>query len=177
MIIEGHEHVAVAISEVWRGLNDTRTYRDCMPELTSLEETRPDHMDAVLELKLPAISGRFEGSLDVLERNEPERLKLRLEGKGGPGFVVGEAVLLMNESGDGTDIHYRAEVQVGGQIARLGQRMIAGVSQEMAGNFFTAFEQVMQGGEQPRALNPVIAMIRLLWHSLLHMLGVSRRDR
>jgi hypothetical protein len=30
-----------------------------MPELTSLIETRPDHMEAVLELKLPAITGRF----------------------------------------------------------------------------------------------------------------------
>ncbi len=177
MIIEGREHVAVAISDVWRGLNDTRTYRDCMPELTSLEETRPDHMDAVLELKLPAISGRFEGSLDVLERNEPECLKLRLEGRGGPGFVAGEAELLMNESGDGTDIHYRVEVQVGGQIARLGQRMIAGVSREMAGNFFTSFEQVMQGREKPRAGNPLIAMIRLLWQSLLRVLGISRRGR
>jgi carbon monoxide dehydrogenase subunit G len=177
MNIEGREHVAVAINDVWRGLNDTQVYRDSMPELTSLEETEPDHMDAVLELQLPAISGRFEGSLDVLERAEPERLKLRLEGKGGPGFVVGEAELLLTENGDGTDVHYRVDVQVGGQIARLGQRMIAGVTKEMASNFFIAFEQVMQGGEKPRAANPIIGMIRLVWQTLLSMLGLSRRSR
>ena len=47
----------------------------------------------------------------------------------------------------------------------------------MDGNFFTSFEQVMQGREKPRTLNPLIAMIRLLWQSLLRVLGISRRGR
>lgn len=177
MFIEGREHVAAPVDAVWRGLNDTQVYRDSMPELTSLIETRPDHMEAVLELKLPAITGRFEGFLDVLERTEPGRLKLRLEGKGGSGFVVGDVELLMTESGDGTDVCYQANLQIGGQMARLGQRMIAAMAREMARNFFVAFEQLMHNGKKPQAVNPVIVVLRLVWRTLLGMLGFTPQDR
>ena len=187
MKVEGREKISIAVSDAWRGVNDPSILRACTPGLTRLDETSPDQFEATLELKLPAVSGRFEGRVVILERDEPSRLKLRLEGKGGPGFVNGEAELHLGADADGTAVHFEADVQVGGQIARLGQRMISGVTKEMAGQFFEALEReaapgeaAAAGGEVPGSTafrpNPLSSFLQLAWRTLLNLLGLSKRS-
>lgn len=186
MKIEGHETLAIALSDTWRGLNDPGVLRSCTPGLTRLDETSPDHFEATLELNLPAVTGLFEGRLDILEREEPSRMKLRLEGKGRPGFVRGEAEIQLEAQAGGTAVQFVADVQVGGQIARLGQRMISGVTKEMAGQFFEALEGVAAprgAGSDPSHVTPVSAppdtfasFFKLVWRTFLNLLGLSRRS-
>ena len=114
-------------------------------------------------------------------------MKLRLEGKGGPGFVNGEAELHLEADGEGTAIGFAADVQVGGQIARLGQRMISGVTKEMAGQFFEALEiaaapDSAAGGSAGAAVsadagpNPLASFLQLAWRTLLNLIGLSKRS-
>jgi len=178
--VEGNETIGVSRVDTWRGVNDPEVLKACMPGVTRLDETRPDHFEATLELKLPAIHGRFDGRIDIVERTEPDRLKLHIEAKGGAGFVNGEAELHLEEVEAGTFLRYVADVQVGGQIARLGQRMISGVTKEMAGQFFESLERVLNdegtcgGLSAPR--NPIAAFLQLAWRSLRNLLGLSRRS-
>lgn len=191
MKIEGREEVAVAPAEAWRMINDPVVLKGCTPGLQRLDETTPGHLDAEITLALPLVSGSFKGSVDYLERVEPQRVRLKLQGKGAPGFVSGEATLTLAPSSKGTEFRYEAEVQVGGQIARLGQRMIAGVTKEMAGQFFEAFERRSRAaaeGSAPSATAaaagtatlappaPLRAFVQLLWRTLLHLLGLSKRS-
>ena len=171
MKIEGRERVALPIEETWRRLNDPDVLRRAAPGLERLDPTAPDHYDAVLEVRLPTLTGRFEGSVDFLKRQAPERLRLRLRGKGSVGFVDGEVELRLSPVDGGTEVHYVADVQVGGQVARLGQRMLSGVTQEMAGQFFEAFAAT---GEAARP-SPLRAFLVLLWRTFLNLLGRSRR--
>ncbi|MGH7287817.1 MAG: CoxG family protein, partial [Myxococcota bacterium] len=136
MKIEGSERVALAPDVVWQGLNTPRVLQASTPGLVRLDETAPDHFEATLEIRLPAVSGRFEGTLDIVEREAPSRMKVKLKGKGAPGFVDGGAELFLAAAEGGTQVRYSADVQVGGQVARVGQRMLSGVSKEMAGQFF-----------------------------------------
>jgi carbon monoxide dehydrogenase subunit G len=201
MKIEGVEAVDVPPAEAWRMINDPEVLKACTPGLETLEETSPGHYDAEISLSLPAMSGSFKGSVDYLERVAPERLRLKIQGKGGPGFVTGEAILCLVASGGGTQFRYEADVQIGGQIARLGQRMISGVTKEMAGQFFEAFEAVAQaaaartqasagaapGPEEPGEAgrvsaaplaqpSPLFAALQLLWRTLLNLIGLSKRS-
>jgi hypothetical protein len=193
MRIEGQETVAASQAEVWRGVNDPAVLRACTPGLTKLDETTPDHFDAALELKLPAVSGRFDGTADVVEREEPRRLKLKVKGKGAPGFVDGSAELVLAPAeGDAsrTLVRYVADVQIGGQVARLGQRMISGVTKEMAGQFFEALARTLDaqraaaagapdGGASasaPAPPNAFLAFLQLAWRTLLNLLGLSKRS-
>jgi carbon monoxide dehydrogenase subunit G len=187
--IEGSEKVAVPRSAVWSGLNDPAVLRACTPGLTRLDESSKDHFDAVLELAIPALTGRFEGSVDIVERAEKERMKLRLKGQGSPGFVNGTAELhLADADGGGTQLGYVVDVQVGGQIARLGQRMIFGVTKEMLGQFFEALERRLAApAAAPRpdashapaaaAAPPALgSLFQLAWRTLLNLLGLSKRS-
>ena len=175
MKLEGRQIVDLPLEAAWERLLDPRVLRACTPGLEKLEPRDADHCDAVLEVKLPAISGRFEGTLEYLERRPPDQLRLRLQGKGAVGFVDGEVALELARVDEGTSIHYAADVQVGGQVARLGQRMLSGVTREMAGQFFAAFERW-----RPEAPEEVVApgagrsFLQLVWRSLLRLLGLRR---
>ena len=176
MRVEGREQVPLAIDEAWRRINDPETLRACTPGLERLEETSADHYEALLEVRVPAITGRFTGTLEFLERREPELLRLRMKGKGPPGFVDGEVTLHLSPRDGGTEVHYEANVQVGGQVARLGQRMISGVTQEMAGQFFEAFAKAGDDAPPTQRPNAMRSFLVLVWRTLLNLLGLSRRS-
>jgi hypothetical protein len=92
---------------------------------------------------------------------------MRLAGKGPPGFMNGDAELVLRPAGGGTEFQYAADVQVGGQIARLGQRMVSGVAKDMALQFFAAFERIDQVPVgQSVAPSPLVAFLQLIWRSL-----------
>jgi hypothetical protein len=173
--LEGKQIVALPQAAAFERLNDPRVLRACTPGLERLDARDETHYDAVLEVKLPAITGRFEGTLEYLERTPPERVKLRLQGKGAVGFVDGEVTLELARVDEGTSVSYSADVQVGGQVARLGQRMLSGVTREMAGQFFAAFEKWRpEAPEQKVAAPPGRSFLQLVWRTLLRLLGLRR---
>ena len=175
MRLEGTETVKVSPQRAWDGLMDPHALRACTPGLERLDPRDPDHYDAVLEVKLPAITGRFEGTLEYLERHPSDRAKLRLQGKGPIGFVDGEVTLELSPAPEGTLIHYVADVQIGGQVARLGQRMLSGVTREMAGQFFRAFENWRPEAPDVKvAPPPGRSFLQLVWRTLLRLLGLRR---
>ena len=102
---------------------------------------------------------------------------MRMNGKGPMGFVEGEASLELEPAEAGTRVRYRVDLQVDGQIGRLGQRMISGMAKEMAGQFFEALERLEP--ESSRLAVPpstLRAFFQLLWRTLLNRLGLSRRS-
>jgi carbon monoxide dehydrogenase subunit G len=173
--LDGKQIVDLPLAAVWERLNDPRVLRACTPGLEKLEPRDADHFDAVLEVKLPAITGRFEGTLEYLERTPPQRVRLRLQGKGAVGFVDGEVALELASVDEGTSVSYVADVQIGGQVARLGQRMLSGVTREMAGQFFAAFEKWRaEAPEEKVAAPPGRSFLQLVWRTLLRILGLRR---
>jgi hypothetical protein len=183
MKIEGRERVPGTPARTFAQLLDPEVIRRCAPGLEKLEEVSPGRFDALLEVKLPAVSGRFTGSVEHLERVEGERLALRLTGKGPPGHVEGRAEFALAPVPEGTEIAWQADVQIGGTIARLGQRMLSGVAREMAGQFFEAFAAIAREGAaaaagapvasaRSQAKSPLRAFLELAWRSLLRWLGL-----
>jgi carbon monoxide dehydrogenase subunit G len=69
---------------------------------------------------------------------------MAVEGTGGPGFVRGETVITLTDIAGGTRVSYNADVQVGGLIASVGQRMLGGVSKMMADKFFGRMSELLQ---------------------------------
>ena len=69
---------------------------------------------------------------------------MAVEGAGGPGFIRGETVITLTDKDGGTNVAYIADLQVGGLIASVGQRMLGGVSKMMADKFFTRMSELLQ---------------------------------
>jgi hypothetical protein len=61
---------------------------------------------------------------------------LKLDGRGLPGFVQGEARIELAPSGAGTEVRYSGEAQVGGMIASVGQRLLDVAARKIVQQFF-----------------------------------------
>ena len=70
----------------------------------------------------------------------PEHYRIVVEGKGAVGFAKGSADFDL-EAQDGIAlIKYSGELQIGGTLAGVGQRMIVAAAKMMASRFFAALE-------------------------------------
>ena len=175
MKLDGRVTVATPLAEAWSRINDPRVIQSCAPGLETLEQNGKSHYDAVLDLKLSALQGRFSGSLDFLDRRAPDFLRIRVQGKGGEGFVDADVELRLAETDEGTEFRYEADVLLGGSVGRLGQRMTSGLTQEVAGQFFEAFEHWEPDASKKAADPPARAFLRVIWRTLLRILDLSRR--
>ena len=91
------------------------------------------------------VKGTFEGKVKLSDKQPPDSYKMAVEGTGGPGFIRGETVITLTDAAGGTRVAYTADVQVGGLIASVGQRMLGGVSKMMADKFFGKMSDLLKG--------------------------------
>ncbi|PYU13000.1 MAG: carbon monoxide dehydrogenase [Acidobacteria bacterium] len=131
--------------QVWALLNDPERLAKCLPGCERLEPDGPDRYKAVVKFALAAISGQYSGSVELADKKPPHSLRLRLEGKGVPGFVKGDGQLELWEKGGQTEVHYSGEAQIGGMIAAVGQRMLDAAARKIIQQFFENAAAQLQG--------------------------------
>jgi uncharacterized protein len=148
MKLEGSYDVPVPRERVWRGFLDPETLRQAIPGCEKLEAIGEDEYKATMKVGVAAVKGTFEGKVRLFDKHPPESYRMAVEGSGGPGFIRGETQISLSDSGDGTKVSYTADMQVGGLIAGVGQRMLGGVSKMMADQFFTKMSQLLQSQSQ-----------------------------
>ena len=71
---------------------------------------------------------------------EPESFRLAIEGQGKAGFVNGNARVALREEGDTTIVDVSGTAEVGGMIARVGQRLVGSVSKMMLDRLFACLQ-------------------------------------
>jgi len=145
MKLEGSYEVPAARQTVWEAFLDPAKLKKAIPGCEKLEAVAPDEYKATMKVGVGGVKGTFEGKVKITEKKPPESYKLAVEGTGGPGFVRGETVITLSDAeGGGTRVAYSADVQVGGLIASVGQRMLGGVAKMMADKFFGKMSEMLQ---------------------------------
>jgi carbon monoxide dehydrogenase subunit G len=80
----------------------------------------------------------------LFDLEPPNKYRMAVEGTGAPGFVRGDASMQLSDAdGGNTRVGYNADVQVGGLIASVGQRMLGGVSRMMLDQFFGRMTELL----------------------------------
>jgi hypothetical protein len=140
MKIEGTQELHATRERVYAALTDPEVLRRCIPGCESLEKTAEDTYSAALKAGVGSIKGNFKGEVRLEEMRPPEHYRIVVEGKGALGFAKGSADFDLVEKDGLTVIQYSGELQIGGSIAGVGQRMIQGAAKVMASRFFAALE-------------------------------------
>jgi carbon monoxide dehydrogenase subunit G len=100
---------------VWDLLQDPVVLAKALPGTERLARTDDDRFEGALKDKVP-----------------PQRFAMQIDGKGGVGFTRGTANVELAEQPDGgTLMTYTSDVQVGGKIASVGQRLMESVGKMM----------------------------------------------
>ncbi len=140
MKLEGIHQIAARRERVFQALTDPVVLQKCIPGCQELEKTGENQYNAKLSAGVGPVKGVFAATVTLKDITAPSHYTLVVEGKGQPGFVKGTGSLTLSEEGDGTTIQYSGEVNIGGIIASVGQRMIQATAQLLAGRFFNALE-------------------------------------
>lgn len=80
-----------------------------------------------------SIKGAYQAKISLSDLVPERSYRLGIEGNGSPGFVRGEALITL--------VRIDGEAQVGGTIARVGQRLIASVNKMMMDRFFACIQE------------------------------------
>lgn len=121
---------------VWSLLMDTTAIGSCLPGCRGLHPAGNDRYEMELGVAVAAISGDFKGTVALEEKRPPRSYKLLMEGTGRQGFVKGHALVTLAADGNRTLVHVAAHADVGGMIARVGQRLLEGVGRATMDRFY-----------------------------------------
>lgn len=136
MKISGSYFLPLPPEQAYQRLQDPEVLAGAMPGCESLEKIGPDEYRMKMKMALASLSGNFDGKVRITEQKPPESFKLMVEGSGKVGFMKGEGNLKFTAKDAGTEVSYEGDVQVGGTIAAVGQRLIDGTAKMMIKRFF-----------------------------------------
>jgi hypothetical protein len=145
MKIEGSHEIPAPRERVWAAFLDPDTLAQALPNCERLEAIGEGEYRAVMKIGVGPIKGTFEGKVRLSDLEPPRRYRMAVEGSGPPGFVRGEAAMELSEVEGGTRVRYDADVQVGGLVASVGQRMLGGASRMMLDQFFGRMTELLAG--------------------------------
>lgn len=117
-------------------LQDPEVLARCMPGTDHLAKIGPDEYEMKMKMVISAVQGLFAGKVRLADQKPPDSFRLIVEGSGKAGFMKGDGLLTLTPAGDATDIAYEGEVQVGGVIAGVGQRLLDTTAKLVIKKFF-----------------------------------------
>jgi carbon monoxide dehydrogenase subunit G len=136
MHITGTYSFAALPAAVWDLLMDTRAIAACLPGCRELRDLGDDLYTAELNVAVAAVSGHYGATIAIKDKIPPTSYRLAIEASGRMGFVKGEARVTLAEKDGQTTVAVDATADVGGAVARVGQRLIEGVARMTMDRFF-----------------------------------------
>lgn len=145
MKLEGEYNFDGSRDEVWNIFRDPDMLVLALPGTKSLKQVSGYEYEGELQVHIGPILGTFGGKLSISNEIPPESLTLTVEGKGKIGFVKGSGdVKLIKKSEKTTLVQYIGEIQIGGRVASVGQRLFDTVSKTMINQGLDKLNKVLQ---------------------------------
>ena len=132
--------------KVWDLLQDPDVLAKALPGTERLTMSGPDRYEGVMKVSVgPMTAAKFDVTVALGNKQPPERFTMQIDGKGSVGFARGTAsVALQDQADGGTAMEYTSDVQIGGRIASVGQRLIESVSRMMMRQALESLDRELQ---------------------------------
>lgn len=147
MKVQGTYTFEAPLETVWNALFDPEVLARTLPGCEKLER-EGNTFRGDINVKMGPVQGKFQGKVDIVDVKERESYTMIVDGRGPAGFGKATALMRVQTEGTGTRLDYDSDVQVGGKIASVGQRLIDASSRAIV-------KQSLEGlHQQIRALAP-----------------------
>lgn len=134
---------------VWAAILNPEVLKLCVPGCESMTGSVEEGFEATVKQKIGPVSASFSGVVKLSDIDPGRAVTITGEGKGGAaGFAKGGAKVRLTPVEGGTELAYEVDASVGGKIAQLGSRLIDGFAKKMADEFFTRFQDALEGPEE-----------------------------
>jgi uncharacterized protein len=146
MKISGTSTLEAPVDKVWEAILDPAVLARCIPGCEALSTVGEDRYAMSVTAGVAAIKGTYAGEVSLADKVAPHSLTMKASGAGAPGTIDADVKVRLTPSpAGGTELSYDADASVGGAIGGVGQRMLAGVTKKMAGQFFSALDRDIAG--------------------------------
>ncbi len=140
MDLQGEATIPAPPHEVWGALQDPEILKNCITGCQEMERISETQYQSKVRAKVGPVRATFSATIQMVDIDEPHSYTLQVEAMGGAaGFGRGSAQISLEDQGASTRLKYLVSGNVGGKLAQIGSRLITGVSNTMATQFFKNF--------------------------------------
>lgn len=144
MKVEGEHLFTATRQQVWDLFRDTEVMAAALPGTKEMELVGENTYQAVMHVRVGPVAGEFSGQLVISNEDHPNSYTMTVEGRGKPGFMKGTGdVTLTAQTENQTLMGYRGEVQIGGRLAAVGQRLVDTVAKSIISQAFETLDGVL----------------------------------
>lgn len=117
---------------VWDLLQDPDVLARAIPGARRLERTGDDRYEGTMKVSLGPVGAEFSLVVTLRDKVPPEHFAMDVDSKGTLGFSRGTALVHLDEAAEGgTTMRYTADLQIGGRLAAIGQRVVDSAARSM----------------------------------------------
>ena len=148
MKFAGQETFSQPPGEIWEKVSDLQFMSRFIPDLDRLEEVDSDHLRCRVKPKFAFLTGSLQLQFTVLQRDQPNHLKISIVGKKiGAGLTLEVTLSLVTDPQ--TCLSWEAEIQQRtGLLKPIGNSLIQGAAENIIASLWTGFRQELSDDNQ-----------------------------
>ena len=150
MVFEDSVTIHAPAPEVWDRLLDVNCIAACMPGVEEVVQIDERTFDGVINASVGPIAGKFSFRAHIVESDPPRAMRAEVEGTDSvtKSTVRTEMAMTLDPVGErATELSYRAEVDVKGRLAILGEMVLRATTALMVGEFTKRLRQQLEGAK------------------------------
>lgn len=145
MKIKGQHQLSTDIATLWPMLQDEAVLARISPGVSDIEKLDEDQYKAISDISIGPVRGKFEGLLNIVDKEEHETMTLELEQKSKIGNAKASIKMNLTEAeGNTTMVAYEGSAKLSGTLATMGQRIMGGVIKTLSKQVFKELEKVIE---------------------------------
>jgi carbon monoxide dehydrogenase subunit G len=143
MHLSGEYRLSTPQDQVWTALQNPDVLAHCLPGCEQFNPAGNNEYDTTLKIGIAAVKGTYSAKIRLSEQEPPTKYRLSVSGKGTPGFINGSGLITLEPATDdpsNTIVRYNGDVEVGGPVASIGQRLLSGAARMLISQFWKCIE-------------------------------------
>jgi carbon monoxide dehydrogenase subunit G len=121
----GEEKITASPDAVWRFVQDPEKVGRCLPEVVDVQVQDPTHVDAVVQVAVGPVRGKFKLKVELQPDQAAHRIDMKVSGGGFGSAVDLTAGADVVDAGDGTTLlKWSGQAVARGPVAAVGGRVL-----------------------------------------------------
>lgn len=138
----GEEKIAASPDTVWAFVTDPDKVGHCMPEVKEVTVQDPTHVDAVVQVAVGPVRGKFKLKVELLPKASDRRIDMKISGGGFGSAVDLTAGADVVDAGNGTTLlKWSGQAVARGPVAAVGGRVLDAQAKKLIEQAFANVRQ------------------------------------